>query len=453
MLLERDPLAAMLTLRASPLSKGLFLEQKTVLRLRGRWRGVVAGRRSGKSYLKAVWLLGGPAGKVSLYCARTLKSAKAIMLPVFAELNQRYGLGLRIRTAEGEIIEPNGHIIRFHGLKDMAAAELLRGQKFYKIALDEAGAFDDELLQFSIESILQPTLFDCRGQMTVSGSPGPICQGYYYELVGDPRGTGKVGRWPSHAWDLRSNPHLLGTPEENIADILAINGWTADNPTFRREVLAQWVDDAGSLIYHYKGERFAAVPASGRTIIAVDFAGSNNKHADDCAFLVGRQPHDMRPHVFLVEGFKRHGLTLTQIVATLHQLQAKWGSCEIVVDAGALGEGYRRTLVESFNIWAEGADKRDKKGRIENVVAALDTMTLHVCKEAESILTEWLSLAWDELRRTHHERCADDLSDTLQYLLGKFGMAPPPATVIRQITEADEVRRRAMHHNRRPALI
>lgn len=456
MIVERDPLSGLLALRPSPLVRDLHADQRAALRLRGRWRGVIAGRRSGKSYLMAVWLLGGKPGQVSLYCARTLKSAKAIMMPVFAELNARYQLGLTIRTVEGEIIEPNGHVIRFHGLKDKAAADLLLGQKFRRICLDEGGAFHDELLDYCITKVLQPTLFDVRGDMMIGGTPGPLPKGCFYEIVGDPRGTGYKGTraWPTHSWDLRSNPHLVGDAEENIQEILDINGWTRENATFRREVLAEWVNDAGALIYHYKGERYATVPARGKTVLVVDFAGSDKPKADDCAFLVGRQDPSTRPHVSLLEGFRKHGMNLGQIAETIRVLMAKWTVNDVVVDAGALGAGYAKSLRENYNIDCKGADKRDKRASIDTAIACLDTSTLHVCAEAAEILDEWLSLCWSEDHRGHHERCKDDLSDALLYLLREFTCVAPPAKVITLVSDQDRIRLAAMKRaqGRRPGL-
>ena len=444
MIVDRDPLSGLLALKPSPLVRDLHADQKRVLRLLGRWRGAIAGRRSGKSYLMAVWLLGGRAGQVSLYAARTLKSAKAIMLPVFAELNARYGLGLIIRTVEGEVIEENGHVIRFAGLKDKASADLLLGQKFRRVALDESGAFDSDLLEYCITKVIQPTLFDVRGDMLIGGTPGPIPKGYFYDLVGDPRGTGFQGRWPTHAWDLRSNPHLAGDPEENIREICEINNWTVENPTFQREVLARWVNDSGSLIYKYQGERWAQVPTRGHTVLTVDFAGSDKPEADDTSFLVGRQDPYNRPHVFLLEGFKRHGVNLGEIAATIRQLESKWGVGQIIVDAGALGAGYAKTLRENYGIDLEAADKRDKRARIELAVACLETRTLHVCELARSIVDEWASLQWSSDRRTHSEACADDLSDALLYLLQAFDCVAPPAKVIETVTEQDRIRLAAM---------
>lgn len=446
MIVERDPLFHLLRLRSNPLQRSLHAEQRKVLGLLGRWLGVIAGRRSGKTYLFMIWLLGGRAGEVSLFCARTLKSAKAILLPIAAELNARFSLGLIIRQAEGVIIEPSGHQIRLHGMKDKTAADLLLGQKFRRVVLDEGGAFDSELLEYCITKVLQPTLFDSRGDMMIGGTPGPVPKGTFYDIVGDPRGTGKPGRWPSHSWDLRDNPHLAGTAEENIADILSANGWTEDNPTFRREVLAQWVDDAGSIIYHYRGERWAEVPAKGRTVLVVDFAGSDKPNADDCAFIVGRQDYATRPHVHLLEGIKKHGINLSEIAALIRSLKHKWSVSKVITDEGALGAGYAKTLREVYNIDCEKADKRDKRARIERVVAALDTRTLHVCAEASSVVDEWLSLQWDATRRTHHESCADDLSDAVLYLMSEFSGVDLPATVIQRVTSEDaaEAKIRAM---------
>lgn len=446
MIVDADPLSRMLRLKPSPLVRDLHAEQLTALRLRGRWRGIMAGRRSGKSYFVAVWLLGGRAGQVSLYAARTLKSAKAIMLPIFAELNARYNLGLRIRTVEGEIHEPSGHIIRFHGLKDRAAADLLLGQRFRRVAVDEGGAFDSGLLEYSIGKVLTHTLIDTRGDMAIVGTPGPVPKGYFYDLVGDPNGTGATGRWPTHGWDLRKNPHI-GDAEENIRELLEMNGWTLEHPTFQREVLGRWVNDAGSLIYNYQGERWAQAPDDGKTVLVIDFAGSDKPEADSTAFLVGRQPHNKRPHFFLVEGFKKHGINLKQIADTANTLRVKWNVGRIVVDAGALGAGYAKTLREVFSLHVVAADKRDKRARIGLAQATLDTKTLHVCKDASAIVDEWLSLQWDLEHKDHHEACADDLSDALLYMLNEFNLVEPPGKVIERVTDYgqrvwDEVQRR-----------
>lgn len=401
-----------------------------------------------------MYLLGGRPGQVSLYAARTLKSAKAILIPVMSELNARYGLGLTIRTVEGEIWEPNGAVIRLHGLKDNAAAELLRGQKFRRVVVDECGAFHDDLLKFAIQSILQPTLMDLRGEMLIAGTPGPIPKGLFYDLVGDPNGDGHSGRWASAGWDLKSNPHLAGTPEENLQEIIEANNWDLENPTLNREVFGKWVNDSGALIYHYRGERWATPPSDGKTVLVVDFAGSDKDNADDTAFLVGRQSPYSRPHVFLLEGFKCHGITIHGIAERIRQLQAKHNVGTVVVDAGALGAGYAITLRENFNIDCRAADKRDKRARIELAVATLDTQTLHVCEPARSIVEdEWPALAWSADHRTHNERCYDDLSDALLYILAEFVVVTPPTKVITEVTSAAAARARAMAKaTRRPGI-
>lgn len=438
MIVDRDPLSGLLSLRPSPLVTGLHSEQRKALRIKGRFRAVIAPRRAGKSYLFAVWLLGGKPGQVTLYCARTLKSAKAIMLPVFAELNYRYRLGLTIRTVEGEIIEPNGHIIRFHGLKDRAAAELLRGQEFRRAVIDECGAFDSELLEFSAQVVIQPTLLRTRGEMLMGGTPGPIPKGFFYDVVGDPLGSGAVGKWPSHAWTLEQNPHIPDVAEA-IAEILKTNGWTIDHPRAQRELFGRWANDAGALIYRYQGERWAKAPASGKTVLVVDFAGSDKPEADDTAFIVGRQDRDTKPHVFLLEGFKKHGINISEIAALIRALKAKHNVTKVRVDAGALGAGYAKELREVYKIDCEGADKRDKRARISTVQAALDTKTLHVCEDSASILDEWLSLQWDEKHRDHHASCADDLSDALTYLLSEFVLVDPPSKVIDARTQSQRI--------------
>ena len=414
MLVQRDPLSGLLALAPSPAVRGLTARQRAAISGSKRFRAWMAGRRAGKSYAAAVWLLGGKKGQVSAYCSRTLKSAKAIMLGVFAELNAKFHLNLEIRASTGTIIEPSGAIIQFYGLRDVTQADLMRGTKFRRVFIDEGGAFTDELLKYAVESVIQPTLVDLMGDMVVAGTPGPIPKGYFYDITGNPGLDEPIaGRWPTWHWTFEDNPHV---PRAVVLDeALTVNGWTPQHATFKREYGAIWCEDAEALIYRYRGEQWAKHPSAGVTIMGLDFGV-----VDSTTWSIGRQGHQTRPHVHVCETLAKDHIDIDQIARITRELREKWSVNKIFADEGALGKGYANTLRNQYRLPIEPAKKQHKRSRIDGCRGRLAAETLHLCEGAKSLYDEWLSLCWNDTRDDHHPRQADDISDATLYMLEEF---------------------------------
>jgi phage terminase large subunit-like protein len=415
---KKDPLAALLALAPSPALKALHEKQKAAIAGSKRFRCWMAGRRAGKSFAAAVWLLGGKRGEKSAYLSRTLKSAKSIMLGVFAELNATYGLGLEIRIATGTVREPSGHTIQFYGLRDQSQADLIRGQKFRRVFVDEGGAFPDDLLKYSIESVIQPALIDLQGSLIVAGTPGPIPRGYFYSMTGNPGlDEPMIGRWPVSYWTFKDNPHV---PREAVLEeALTVNGWTADSPTFRREYLGIWCEDLDALIYRYRGDKWAALPGPGKTVLALDF-GSGEKGCDSTTWTVWRQPYNERPHLYCLEAIARDDIELPEVAQITRDLREKWSVNKIVADEGALGKSIARSLRSQYKLPIEAAKKQDKRGRILSMRGRLDSGTVHLCPLAAPLAEEWQALCWNDTRSDHHPRQVDDLSDSGLYGTEEF---------------------------------
>lgn len=360
------------------------------------------------------------------------------MLGVFAELNAAYGLGLEIRASTGTIIEPSGHIIQFYGLRDVTQADLMRGTKFRRVFIDEGGAFTDELLKYSVESVIQPTLVDLRGEMIVAGTPGPIPKGYFYDITGNPGLSSPFpGRWPTWHWTFEHNPHV---PRELVLEeALQVNGWTPEHATFRREYGGIWCEDAEALIYRYKGEQWAPVPNSGVTVMAIDFGV-----VDQTTWSIGRQPFDCKPHVFVCETLAKDHIELPEIAAITRNLREKWSVNRMVADEGALGKALANEL-RRYRLPIEPAKKADKRGRIDGCRGRLMADTLHLCEGAKGLHDEWLSLCWNDLRDDHHPRQLDDNSDAVLYMLEEFSAWEHETIKAKDITLQEAIRLNAMN--------
>ena len=139
MLVDLDLADLLLEFASNPIISDLHEKQRAFYFEPARFRCALWGRRTGKSYADAALLLGGQPGEVSLYVAHQFIDAKSIMLPVFRDLDALHGLGLSINMGDHTITEPNGAVIRLAGVKDQGAAMSLRGPRYRRVIIDEAG--------------------------------------------------------------------------------------------------------------------------------------------------------------------------------------------------------------------------------------------------------------------------------------------------------------------------
>jgi hypothetical protein len=417
----------------NPVVSALHAKQSAVYYDPSRFKCALMGRRVGKSYLDAVLLLGGRPGSVALYFARTIRSAKAIMLPTFRKIDLDFDLGLKWNGSDYTITQPNGAVIQLAGVKDEAAAENLRGPSYWRAIGDECGTFHGELLKYTVQDVIQPALVDSGGDMVLNGTPGPDPdpKDYWFSLTGDP--SSKIpGAWPTHHATIYDNTKMLVDPREAIADILRDNDWTVDHPTFRREYLAEWVPDVGSLVFDYQGI-FTPGPISGLTILSLDFGV-----VDHTSFTVLRQQE--RPHVWVMQSYGLPGLDIVQIADQVNGLRARWKPNYIVADEGALGKGYALTLKRQYNIPVEPAEKRHLRARIDQGRGMLAANLMHLTEEAAELHDEWKRLPWNALKTGFHERYKNDCTDGWLYGLQKINaleaFKPPPDVR----TEAERIR-------------
>lgn len=398
-----------------------------------RFRCGLMGRRFGKSYTGAATLLGGQPGDVSLYFTRKYIDAKAIMLPVFRDINFRYDLGLSFNLSDHTITEPNGAVIRLAGVKDESAAEDLRGPRYRRVVGDECGTFHSELLQYVVEDVIQPALVDSGGDLMLIGTPGPDPdpKDYWFSLTGDPASK-TAGKWPTHHGTIYDNVKTKVDPRIALDDILRQNNWTRDHPTFRREYLAEWVPDVGSLVFDYPGI-FEPGPDSGLTVLALDFGV-----VDHTSFTVLRQVE--RPHLWVMQSYSLPGLDIVQVADQVNGMRKRWRPNYIVADEGGLGKGYGLTLRQQYNIPVEMAEKRHLRARIDHGRGMLAAGLVHLTQEATELFDEWKRLPWNPLKTGFHDRYKADCTDGFLYGLQKINALeaykPPEDTR----TEADRIR-------------
>ena len=303
------------------------------------------------------------------------------------------------------------------------------------------GTFHSELLKYTVESVIQPALVDSGGDLMLIGTPGPDPdpEDYWFQLTGDPA-TGLKGKWPTLHGTIYDNTKANVDPRIALADILAQNKWTTDHPTFRREYLAEWVPDVGSLVFDYLG-RFERGPDSGLTVLSLDFGV-----VDHTSFTVLRQVE--RPNVWVMQSYSLPNLDIVQIADTVNGLRQRWHPNHIVADEGALGKGYALTLKRQYNIPVEPAEKRHLRARIDHGRGMLASGLIHLTPEAQELADEWKRLPWNPLKTGFHDRYKCDCTDGWLYGLQKINALdaykPPEDTRTEEQRIKDMVRANAM---------
>lgn len=398
--------------KAPAWSEAMFPKQREFVESSEKRKAALCGRRGGKTWGVAAWLLDGAErypNELSAYIALTRNNARGILWRALQEMDRKLSLGLKFREIDGQLMvqHPNGHMIWCVGCKDQSQAEKFRGYKFVRVAIDETGSFPP-WIEYLIEDVIDPTLIDFDGDLALVGSPPVIPAGYFYEVT---TGGGQRPAWPTYHWTVLDNPYITD-PAGWLERKRQREGWDESHPTYRREWLGEWVRDDEARIYPYEGERNAEwnIPEQTIKVLAVDLG-----HEDATAF-VEAVTVPGSPTAYITKAWKRSGMTTTHAVAYVHQLRSENNYRRIWVDEGGLGKMIAEDWRRVHGLPVERAEKKAKLTAIHDVRAMLlsGQLKLHPV-DARPLIEEWTILPWDEKRADHHPDFLDDCADAALY--------------------------------------
>lgn len=422
-----------------PLVEMLFPAQRRVWDCTARFFAVLFGRRTGKTFLAAAKLVTSAKarGGLYVYLALTQRSARLIVWPIVRALAEREGLGQYIHEQTltlGPL--PNGSMIICTGTDDMRTIETWRGTKLSGVVVDECGSQPDSLLRYLIDDILRPALLDVQGWLMLCGTPGLVMAGYWFDLTG-PQRMGKVPVFPGTVYDNPTIPHAASELEAMCEE----KGWTRDTPTFRREWLAEWCEDTGSLVFPLGPQNHAdALPTKSRTGAPLDpnawryVIGVDVGVVDATAIaVVAAHPHDPREWVVRTEKYQRW--ITDQLAGRLRELRAIYPGSPIVLDTGGMGRLHAEELMRRFGLPIRAAEKREKESAIRVTRDLLLAGRILVLTGAanDSLRDEWAALGWDKTGRlpdpnaTHGDHASDATGYALRALRHyRAGEEPAP---------------------------
>ncbi len=440
----------------------LFPKQLAFFNDPAKIKAAIPGRRAGKTWVCTAGLY--DAAKrhprsLNPYICLSGISARRIEWPILQAFNERYRLGMKMHDHEliAELPE-NGSQIFCVGGDDSRKVEALRGGKYGRAVIDEAGSFPRMLLRYLCEDVLEATMLDLDGDIWLVGSPNAACVGYFYDVT-----TGsnqEVAKVPTHHWTVLDNVHI---PHASawLDGIRERHHWGVDHPVFRREYLGHWVRDTSSLVFRFDRARHlvSEVPAELRGVVGVDLGASDS--TPTTAFVVNVwSKHDKT--VYAVHADKRARMNPMDTADEIRRIQQKHPTATLtVVDEGGLGKGYADLWRQRSQMNVVAAEKRQKIANVEMLNGEFDGGRLKLLEGATQQLIEELELLqWNEDRDGYDDRFADHCTDAFLYAWRRCyawtedtapATGPRPGTPAYELARAAELKQRAIDDSLRRA--
>ena len=355
-----------------------------------RFRAAVCSRRAGKTVGIVADMIDSAqnnAGVNLLYITVTQQAARAIIWADILNIIEDYEIECRIDNNRLIITFPNKSRIYIAGAKDRSEIEKYRGWKLFKCYIDEAQSFRSYIKEL-IDDIIIPALRDLRGTLYLTGTPGAVLAGTFYNYT-------TSENWDNYHWTAFDNPHMHNPPsndlEETLTEERVMRGIDVDDPSYIRETYGKWVEDLDALVFKFNKGRniYKELPKDGKWtyIMGVDI-GYNDS---DAICVLGY--NSFHKKVYIVDEFVKNKQNITELVNQVQRIKDQWNPVKIVMDAGALGKKIQEEIRFRHGLNMETAEKTRKVEFIELLNDDLRTGKLMAPKnslfESDAMLVTW----------------------------------------------------------------
>lgn len=333
-----------------------------------------------------------------LYITVTKNAARDIIWADIEKIVEDYKIDCKLDQSKLSVKFPNRSKILIEGAKDISDIEKHRGKKLKRCYIDEAQSFRS-YIRYLVNEIITPALRDLKGNLYVTGTPGPTKAGYFYEIT-------QSDFWHNVHWTAFDNIHMHDPPDKDLEETLAeerqMKEIEADDPGYIRETYGKWIEDLDALVFKFNKEKniYLDLPTQGEWtyIMGVDIGYEDS----DAIAVLGYNSYAKT--VFLVDEFVKNKQTISELIKHIKYYQNEYNPVKIVMDAGALGKKIQEEIRQRHGIHMEAAEKSRK---IEFIELLNDDMRTRKFKAFDkSLFQEDCTLVqWDkESRITNPEK-------------------------------------------------
>lgn len=359
------------------------------------FKTAVCSRRAGKTVACAAHLVHQSVtrkNQVSLYITLSRANAKRIIWNEIININRQFNLGGVQNETELSMRFPHtGSIIYCSGAKDKKEIEKFRGLPIALCYIDEAQSFKS-YIQELIDDVISKALYDYNGTLCLTGTPGPVPAGYYYNCSQSPE-------WSHHSWTMFDNPFIEKksgkTPQELVQRDLKRMGVPITHPTIQRECFGRWIADLDSLVIKYNKDlnHYERIPNFDKIpwehVIGVDLG------FDDADAIAVIGWHPKIKEAYLLEEIVTTKQGITELAAQIDDLVKVYKPLKIVMDTGGLGKKIAEEMRKRYQIPVQAAEKQRKFEYIELLNDALRTKKFFA-KFSSQFAQDANLLEWDK---------------------------------------------------------
>lgn len=360
-------------------------------------------RRAGKTVADAFYLLDSARKRsevVCLYITLTRANGKRLIWPELLKINRKFNLGAMYNETELSLKFPNGSVIYVSGAKDQREIEKFRGLPLYLCIIDECQSFKP-FIENLIDEVIAKALFDYGGTLALTGTPGPVPVGYFYDVC-------HSKAYAHFAWTMFDNPHMQiksgMSPQEILDRDLARKGVTVDDPTIQRECFGRWVLDADTLVYRYEkktNDYSELPPGKYNYVLGVDIGFED---ADALAVLAWT---DIDKTTYLVHERVTSKQGISDLVRQIEECRVHYPFHKIVMDMGGLGKKIGEEITRRHHIPVQAAEKSRKFENIE--LFNDDLRTGRFKAKSNSVFSQdCIKLEWDDDKSTPERKVVSD---------------------------------------------
>lgn len=326
-----------------------------------------------------------------IYLGLTRDSAKDIMWPVLQEQNDKYNLGCKFIDSSLTVKHPNGSSLKLYGADMKNIVKRLKGRKAPGIGVDEAQDYSIDLRSL-VDDVLTPMIADYTdGWLALTGTPGPVPKGYFYEVTQENQYGFKL-----HHWTLFENPYMPD-PKSFLDDLKVRRKWLDSNPTLLREWRNQWTLDRESLWIRYNSnvssyESLPQLTAGSYTyVLGVDWGFRDSDALAVIAY------SDQSKITYLVEELITPRQDVTSLIENIESLRKKYDISKIVMDEGGGGKKMAEEMRRRHSVPILPADKARKQENVDFLNDALRTGMFKARPDTRFVKDSYLvQINWDK---------------------------------------------------------
>lgn len=347
-------------------------------------------RRAGKTVADAAALLTSALNHpdtMAVFATLTREMARDLVWSRLMRLADEYKIGGKTNDTLLRWELPNGSIIKCFGAKDRRDIDKMRGLSRVKLAVVDEAQSIGKYLEYMIDEVIEPFMIDVSGCIALSGTPGPIPQGYFYDACVLP------GRASVHRWTLHDNKFLGEPPEVFLARLRARRGITEMDAGYRREYCGEWVIDTNALVFPWSEKNHytdADLPTRGRWtyVMGVDVG------VEDADAISVEGWTDSDPHLWHVDEAVQNHQSHAEMMGRVRTFYEKYKPVKIVCDPAGGGKRLIEDLRKEHHLPIEAAEKTKKIDAIMVTADWLRTAAWRI-KNTSALQADMLRIEWD----------------------------------------------------------